>query len=260
MYNSISKTIVSRKKVDLRYKEKGSIYFYSGKKRGKSGCKIIVYYKSLEVMTRNERIEDLPEGWEMLRIEFKGKRDKIVRELRKNSKQIKEYEANRFISNYSNTYTFNTCSNDEYVHTYRSSSYDSYFINNTKFGELPIMNIEEPSIVYLHSKNYKSAKVIDTIDVRYQLSIIKDICKELLLDKKRLTRAELFSVILEVDKFKSRTLKQTAINVVKYINGELDEMPVNEKRLKKFLKEILSCGIHYIYVDATLEPIMIGCS
>lgn len=264
LYNSISKTIISQKRVNLSMKKNGTIYFHSGKEWNNAGSIIKVYYKLKEI-SDNNRIEELgeviktiPYGFDVLRIECVSKRHKIKRELEKKESEYKALEKEFLISLNSKTLKFN-CNKEDVVleNVYNKGpdipppiNYNRMLINRHNLDKDNEMNI------YNNLIGSKRGKVSDVIDIRYQYSNIFDMWRALALDKRKVTREKLFKIINESSKF-SKTSKKTAIGVIKYVNGETDKIPISEKLFKRYLKDIGELGVHYIYTDEIVNPIHI---
>lgn len=262
LFENISKTIVNRKKLDCSYREDGTLYFHSGKSWKRASSIIKVYYK-LKELSDKKRLEELKEvlgsiqeGYTVLRIEVIRNRGKTIRELFKTEMAYEGYEQSRLVERYDKSYGFNN-SNLKPLQLIINNARD----NNVVVSKYKIDNnllsrscSEDTINIYKYVSGKSMSRVAGTIGISYQYKAIVDVFKELGIDKRKVTRMDLVNEINASSLF-GKASKKTAIEIIKYINGEIDEIPVHEKRFKGYLKKLRALDVHYVYAFRNIVPI-----
>lgn len=88
----------------------------------------------------------------------------------------------------------------------------------------------------------------------FQASVLIEAITKLNLDKIITTREKLLQVIDSSTKFTERT-KNTALQVVKHVNGERYSHKLNKRTISKYANLIFSTGYHVLYSDVELKAI-----
>lgn len=255
LFRVLKSTQPSRKKVDLTYYEKGTIYYYSGNTRSKLGAEYKVYDKVKEALSRGEVIE-VPPNHTIIRFEAKGSRNKLVHSIKKLIKSEIELERifnEAFITvndtNYMDNIPFaidldsKRLDLSQGIRIYSSvSNYKYKFNMNT-------VNIETS---YKKRLN-KRVTIQDICDTRYQKQAIVQMFKDLNMNTRKLTRKQLNRHMERV--FTTSKTRKTARQVIKYLNEELENCPVNERTLSSYKKKIIDSGVHYIYSDKGIASV-----
>lgn len=263
LFKVLIRTKCSRKKIDTRYSDNGTIYYYSGEERKNSKCLYKIYDKGLESASRGKPI-NIQSGMSIIRFESKSGRSKIRRII----KSIREKLINQVNNSdkiFSLINTLRYCYSREDL---------NLFINNDHMTQLNILCIVElPVIRYncydfrakyklnhidsVYIKNLsKNATFNDTCDNRYEKKSLIDFVKDIGMDKEKLTRSDLFKRINDI--FETPKTRKTAKEVIEFLNGERINPPINKRSMVAYQKKILDAGIYHIYSDVYIPAIDIS--
>ncbi|MBD7915426.1 hypothetical protein H9660_09720 [Clostridium sp. Sa3CUN1] len=263
LFEVLLKTKSNRKKIDDEYANRETIYYHSGANRKKSKCLYKVYDKVKESIYRGNSIE-VPCNNTLIRFEAKNGRTKIVRVIRNIRKDIinKNNAADDVFININPI--LNNCIklkfniyNDYVLKGSPHLRYDtlnlwSIYDNKYKFYN---NNVEYSTVL---TNNLSSeATLLDTCDIRYQEKSLIDFMKDIQMDKEKLTREQLLESIDVI--FNTNKTRETAKQVVRYLNGEIENPPINIRSIVKYKKTILEFGVHYIYSKVYIPAIDIDC-
>lgn len=264
LFEVLLKTKSNRKRIDEEYAGRETIYYFSGSDRKNSKCLYKIYDKVKESRYRGNSIE-APPNKTIIRFESKNGRTKIVRTIR----NIRNDIIKRNASADSVFMNMNQSTNDYCIKAQSDSSKDNIFKIHPPKGDdtLNIMSIydykynlydnkKDISIVLIKNLR-RDATLLDTFDSRYQQQLLMDFMKDIQMDKEKLTREQLMQNIDTI--FITNKTRNTAKEVVKYLNGEIKNPPINARSITEYKKRILSSGVHYIYSKVYIPAIDIDC-
>lgn len=260
LYKVYEKTNISRKTIHIEYRDKGTIYFHSGKGREHAGCLYKIYDKVRECKNRGEEIK-VPEGYTIIRFEVKYGRSKIrhsvkdtIKVINKQLELLDQVFINTRASMFCKEVPFSQ--NIEEVYYNINLINDSRWLYNSKYQFKFKQKDIESSNLSAYTKNLSNkATFLDTCDIRYQQKLLVELFRNLKMDKDKLTRLQLLKSIDSI--FETTTTQKSAKKVVKYLNGEIKKPPFNSRRITAYKNKILNNGVHYIYSDIDIPSIMI---
>lgn len=264
LFRVCMKTTVRRKRSDTTYIEEGTIYFHSGKDRSRAGCSYKLYNKSIECEYRGKVI-DVPPGYTIIRLEAKNGRRKTRSSVKSAADIIKKQLATWdevFIiemSDIKDIWVSSKSRNGDMESSVLSDirGYRTYTNYETKYDVKLKFNSSKDETQNAYTKNLSNkATFFDTGDIRYQTKLIIDLLKDIGMDKKKLTKKELYKNVESI--FKTKKTCKTAREVIGYLNGEIKKPPINERRIRKYAKDIIDSGNHYIYSETDIPGIDLG--
>lgn len=282
LYDVIAKTQVNRKNIDLSNKEKGTVYFYSGSSRKRAGCLIKVYFKLKEMIDKKEDTKYIDritsQNCTVLRIEFKSNRSKIRHTVMNSKKAMNKRKVGLYnesdaifseisLDSYNKYFYFNndkdTClmncisniNNKLLINVFLQKEKEEItpLINHIGYQNIELGNIH----IGLQLQNEKQALFSDAIEFQYQQKVIIDMLKDLNMDKRKISKRALYKLIDRSDIFIKKSTKSMAKKVIRYLNGEIETIPLHKRKLKEYMNKILSMGVHYIYSDKEIPAINI---
>lgn len=259
LFEVLLKTKSNRKRIDDEYADRETIYYYSGSSRKKSKCLYKIYDKVKESIYRCKSIE-VPHNNTVIRFEAKNGRTKIVRVVRNIRKDIinKNIAADNIFININkvvnDSIKFQLENDNEYI--LKESLplwYDTLNLWNVYDYKYKVYTNKVDSMTVLIKNLRSDATLLDTCDIRYQQRLLIDFMKDIQMDKEKLTREQLLQNIDAI--FTTNKTRKTAKEVVKYLNGEIENPPINARSIVKYKKIILKSGVHYIYSQVCIPAI-----
>lgn len=248
----ISKIKVKRKNTDYEYQQKGTLYLHSGNDNKSAGVRIIAYKKFKERIDtgylqdvldfKTKNFNDCNANIELLRIE------------KQSSRRILNYEFSKYISKAKDTPFTSLCSSKHRTFLEHNLKQMYSFSNEITSRKLQLKTLETNFKKNVDIVLYNKVKVIDVLTIPYYISVVKGFITQFNLDKTITTRDKLFKIIRT--NF-TKTKAKTAVNLIKFLNGEKAIVPISKRYFKQYIKEITSTGYHYIYSDKELPPIII---
>lgn len=269
LFEYISKASIPYRKIDLQYKKKGTIYFYSATDKGRSGNLIAIYDKAKECKDRGESNEFLEHiarnGYGIIRLENKARRRYLKRRVCKNKTNINNNMDNISMKLMNDYYINNTSHNFKEIIPYEkfmgSIEFIQYKYGFYKYEPMKyvpfFVGVQEREIykTVAFTKHLNTGKAIftDILQITYQAQELQQIIRNLGLDKEILTREELISLIQkDTVVFKTKKSKETAIRVVRFLNKEIKKQPPISS-IKAYTKKILKLNVNYIYAPIHIK-------
>lgn len=113
-------------------------------------------------------------------------------------------------------------------------------------------NINKASSKYEFPQGFTNLEI--AFSKEYQLLHIKEILSYLGLDKMITTKDNLNSIIKNLTTLSPKR-KKTCKRVVRYLNGEIKNISLDEKTIKFYKKIILETGYHFLFSDIDIPPV-----
>lgn len=255
------------RRIDCSLAHDGTLYFHSGKDRGKSSAGIIVYYKGKEQQCRGNDIYELlglDYGNEDLRIEVKYRAHSLKRKATKIGKIQLLRDAGYPICNlYKDlgVYNRNIESNIRLNTTLENHSYKPIFNETYSVIYIDINRYISLSNYYLDWQcyvkcniDYKVNSLNTVMSKKYQFTVINDFIVQCGFDKRITTKDKLYKIIDNSSLF-TKTRRKAAKRVIRFLNKEIYNIDLNDRTIEIYKKLILSTGYHYLYADRELKPI-----
>lgn len=262
-FDLIKKIKIPYRSIDYSLSEDGTIYFHSGKDRKKCSAAIIIYDKGKEQQFRGNdihRFMEIDDDQEGLRIEVVGKGYSLKRKVKKANMAKDRSELYPIINIYRDlgTYNWNAVYNMD-----RSTTGEHDDNHNIIFKEMI-------SIIYIKPKRYEPqlnyylgwqayikcnmSNLSTVMSKHYQSTVINDFIVQCGFDKIITTKDKLYKIIENSSIF-TKTKRKTAKKVIRSLNENNYNTPLNYRTIDIYKKLILSTGYHYLYADIELKPI-----